>query len=185
VSGNLTSEAIYGGKPKELAFADPKRMKAALMELARKKEELKLESFEVTLEATHHGPTGMKVPLLFVEIGSSLKEWRNAKAGRAVASAVMAACNTRANWKSSVGFGGGHYAKKHTKAVLTSELAIGHILPKYFFAKEFDLNVVAEAFKKTLNSCNTAVIDWKGMKGRDRSELINFLEEKGIEIVKV
>ncbi|MEM2629784.1 MAG: D-aminoacyl-tRNA deacylase, partial [Candidatus Bathyarchaeia archaeon] len=68
VPGNWGSTAMYGGKPEELAVADPKRMKAALLTLKIKKEELNLSEFDVSLEATHHGPTGMNCPVLFVEI---------------------------------------------------------------------------------------------------------------------
>lgn len=38
-------------------------------------------TFQVTLEATHHGPF-VEVPTCFVEIGSSEAEWSNAKAGQ-------------------------------------------------------------------------------------------------------
>lgn len=181
--GNLTSRAEHGGKPKELAVADPRRMRSALLTLTAKKEELGL-TFDVCLEATHHGPTGMRCPVLFVEIGSSVKEWRDPKAGEAAAEAALAACESQTGGTIAVGFGGGHYARKHTQAVLESSFAVGHILPKFFF-KEFDLAVVKEAFERNVEPCRTALVDWKGIKGQDRAKLVDFLSESGLETIKV
>ncbi|HID17872.1 TPA: D-tyrosyl-tRNA(Tyr) deacylase [Candidatus Bathyarchaeota archaeon] len=181
--GNLTSRAEHGGKPKELAVADPKRMRNALLTLSAKREELGL-SFDVCLEATHHGPTGMACPVLFIEIGSSSREWKDPKAGEAAAEAALAACESQTSGIVSVGFGGGHYARKHTKAVLGSNFAVGHILPKFFF-KEFDSAVVKKAFERNVEPCKTALVDWKGLKGPDRAKLIDFLSENGLEPIKV
>jgi D-aminoacyl-tRNA deacylase len=183
-SGNLTSEAIYGGKPEELAIADPKRMKAALLTLKREKEKLSLNEFDVSLEATHHGPTSMNCPVLFIEIGSSMNEWINPKAGLAAAEAIIAACRKVVNEEASVGFGGGHYARKHTKAVLESNLAVGHILPKFFF-EDLNLKIVKKAFERTVAPCKKALIDWKGMRSLERSKLLDFLEAINIEAIKV
>ncbi|MBS7657829.1 MAG: D-aminoacyl-tRNA deacylase [Candidatus Bathyarchaeia archaeon] len=184
VPGNWGSTAMYGGKPEELAVADPKRMKAALLTLKIKKEELNLSEFDVSLEATHHGPTGMNCPVLFVEIGSSMKEWVNPKAGLAVAEAIIAACRKTVNGENCVGFGGGHYARKHTKIVLESNLAVGHILPKFFF-EEFNLRIVRKTFERTIKPCQKALIDWKGMRGLERTKLIDFLSTINVEIIKV
>jgi len=182
--GNLTLKALYGGKPEELAIADPKRMKAALLTLKRKKEELNLSEFDVSLEATHHGPTSMNCPVLFIEIGSSMNEWINPKAGLAAAEAIIAACRELVNGEASVGFGGGHYARKHTKAVLESNLAVGHILPKFFF-ENFNLKIVKKAFEKTIPPCKKALIDWKGMRSLERSKLLDFLISINVEAIKV
>jgi len=184
VSGNLTSEAAYGGKPEELAIADPKRMKAALLTLKMKKEELNLLEFDISLEATHHGPTSMNCPVLFVEIGSSMKEWANSKAGLAAAEAIIAACRKTIEGENCVGFGGGHYARKHTKIVLESNLAVGHILPKFFFEK-LNLQIVKKTFEKTVKPCRKALIDWKGMRSLERTKLIDFLSTINIEVIKV
>jgi D-aminoacyl-tRNA deacylase len=184
VSGNLTSEAAYGGKPEELAIADPKRMKAALLTLKMKRDELNLIEFDVSLEATHHGPTSMNCPVLFIEIGSSINEWSNSKAGLAAAEAVIAACRKTINGENCVGFGGGHYARKHTKAVLESNLAVGHIFPKFFFEKP-NLQIVKKAFERTVKPCRKALIDWKGMRSLERNQLLDFLSTINIEVIKV
>ena len=184
--GNLSLEAIYGGKPEELAIADPKRMKAALLTLKMKRDELNLFDFDVSLEATHHGPTSMNCPVLFVEIGSSTEEWVNPKAGLAVAEAVIAACRKTIEGENCIGFGGGHYARKHTKVVFESNLAVGHIFPKFFFEKtNFNTQIIRKAFEKTVKPCRKALIDWKGMRSLERNKLIDFLSTINVEIIKV
>lgn len=183
-TGNPTGSAVYGGRPKSLAWVDPQRMKAALATLKQKVEDMRLSEYSVSLEATHHGPTEMKAPVMFVEIGSSLEYWNDRLAGEAAASAAFSAATTRLEGRASVGFGGGHYPSKHTEADMKGEFAIGHILPKYFF-KEFTPEIVELTFKRTIGDCRTAIIDWKGIPGRERSELIEILEKDETEIVKV
>lgn len=168
-----------------LAMADPIRMKIALRALSEAKSELGLDGFLVSLEATHHGPTGLDAPSFFAEIGSSEEEWSNPEAGEAVSRAIFSAASSMAEAIPSVGFGGGHYSMKHTRAELESEYAIGHIFPKYFFEGGFSKAAIELAFKRTAGDCSTALLDWKGMKGPQRRALLDALEEMGIEAVRI
>jgi len=183
-TGNSTESALYGGKPRTLAWVDPRRMKSALLTLKDKVQEMGLDEYTVSLEATHHGPTDMNAPVMFVEIGSSQEHWTDSRAGEAVASAAFSAAATQLKWKPSVGFGGGHYSSKHTEVEINEEFAIGHILPKYFF-DQFAPEIVELTFRRTVGGCSTALVDWKGMRGGQRSELIEVLERNQIEIVKI
>lgn len=72
-TGNCTSRSDLGGTPRSLSFADPPRSRAALLALDEARQAMKL-NYAVTLEATHHGPTGLGVPTLFIELGSTEKE---------------------------------------------------------------------------------------------------------------
>jgi D-aminoacyl-tRNA deacylase len=126
----------------------------------------------------------MEVPVMFVEIGSSKEHWIDQHAGEAAASSAFSAATTRYLGIPSVGFGGGHYSTKHTALELSEEYAIGHILPKYFFDK-FSPEIVELAFKRTTGNCRTGIIDWKGVRGRERSQLIDILERNRIEIVRI
>jgi len=74
--GNPTSKAQYGGRPEELAWAWPERMRNALRKLDETKNGLSI-NYEVSLEATHHGPTQLNVPVWFVEIGGLEKYWKD------------------------------------------------------------------------------------------------------------
>ncbi len=90
VTGNLTKKAEVGGRPEELAYANPDAMKVALIELEKGRKERGLD-YKVSMEATHHGPTGLERPVLFVEVGSTEAEWRNEKAVEVVARAALKA----------------------------------------------------------------------------------------------
>lgn len=181
VPGNLTDDVRYGGRPKELAWAWGQRMRNALLKLHQLKPSLKYD-YKVSLEATHHGPTEFEIPVWFVEIGSTQKFWIDNEAGVAVAEAIWASLTYPLNGKPSVGFGGGHYAPNFTKLTLNDEFAVGHIMPKYTL-ESFDGRMVAETFKKTFDKCETAIIDWKGLKGVQRQHLLEFLEKMHIKEV--
>jgi D-aminoacyl-tRNA deacylase len=181
--GNVLGEAPYGGKPKSLALVEPNRMRTALLSLSETREELGL-SHLVSLEATHHGPTELPVPCMFVEIGSSEKQWEDSVAGKAVARAIWAAANSTANGTQGVGFGGGHYSWKHTDAVTKGQFAFGHILSKYFF-NGYDPAIVELAFRRTIGTCSHAVIDKKGVRGAERNTLMEYLTRTGREIVMI
>jgi D-aminoacyl-tRNA deacylase len=151
--------------------------------LSESREELGLP-YLVTLEATHHGPTELRVPSMFVEIGSSAKQWEDPAAGKAVAHAIWTAATRSSDGIPAVGFGGGHYSWKHTEAVVKGEYALGHILSKYFF-QNYDPAVVDLAFRRTVGDCSHAVIDKKGMRGAERNALIDDLERSGRQVVMI
>jgi len=182
-TGNSTSRADFGGKPKSLSFSDPPRLRAALLALDQQRAELNL-NYAVSLEATHHGPTELGVPTLFVEVGSTEKEWNDPQAAAAASEAVWKAATAPANGKLALGFGGGHYCNKQCMAIRNDGYAFSHILSKYFF-DEYDEQIVRMAFQRTLGDCRTAVIDWKGVRAPERSKLIETLKQMNVEIIRV
>ncbi len=182
-TGNSTGRADFGGKPKSLSFTDPPRLRAALLTLDGLCEALKL-NYVVTLEATHHGPTELGVPTLFVEIGSTETEWNDEQAAAVACEAIWQAATAPAPGKSAIGFGGGHYCNKQCIEVRKNGYAFGHILSKYFF-EDYDEATVRLAFERTLGECHTAVIDWKGIRGPERSKLLESLKSMDVEVIRV
>jgi D-aminoacyl-tRNA deacylase len=182
-SGNCTSRADFGGRPKSLSFADPPRLRAALLTLDREREAGKL-NYAVTLEATHHGPTELGVPTLFVEVGSTEKEWNDTKAAAVASEAIWQAATRPEPGTIAVGFGGGHYCNKQCVAIRKDGYAFGHIFSKYFF-EEYDEEMVRSAIDQTSGECRRAVIDWKGIRGSDRAQLLEALKKLKVEIVRV
>ena len=91
---SLTAHVPGDSEKRELGIAAPSTLGAALAELFAARDEFGL-SYDVSFEATHHGPTGLDVPVTFVEIGSATSEWRDPKAGEAVARAIMKAARSR------------------------------------------------------------------------------------------
>jgi D-aminoacyl-tRNA deacylase len=181
--GNVLNEAPYGGRPRSLALVEPNRMRAALLSLSESRDELGLH-YLVSLEATHHGPTELPVPVMFAEIGSSARQWEDPVAGKAVAHAIWAAATSPSNGTPAVGFGGGHYSWKHTDAMVKREFAIGHILSKYFF-DSYDQAIVELAYRRTAGDCSLAIIDKKGVRGPERNTLVEFLKKSGREVVMI
>jgi D-aminoacyl-tRNA deacylase len=181
-TGNTTGRADFGGKPKSLSPTDPKRLRAALLALDAARETMKL-NYAVTLEATHHGPTELGIPTLFIELGSTEKEWSDPEAGAAASEAIWKAATAAVSGKVAVGFGGGHYCNKHCNALRQDGYALSHIFSKYFF-EEYDRALVRMAFDQTLGGCGTAIIDWKGIRGSERSVLLDDLKQMNVEIVR-
>ncbi len=182
-TGNTTGRSDFGGKPKSLSHTDPRRLRTALLTLDTARDAMKL-NYAVTLEATHHGPTELGIPTLFVEIGSTEKEWNDMGAGAAASEAIWKAATGPAKAKVVVGFGGGHYCNKHCDALRKDGYAFSHIFSKYFF-EDYDQAVVRMAFERTLGGCRTAIIDWKGIRGSERSVLLGDLKQMNVEIVRV
>lgn len=183
-TGNPSSRAEFGGNPKSLSFTEPRRLRSALLTLDNACSKSGL-SYAVSLEATHHGPTELGVPTLFVEVGSGEKEWNDPQAVFAASEAVWNAATAPVSGTPAVGFGGGHYCNKHVNSLRTRGFAFSHILSKYFF-DEYDEQIVLMAFERTLGEkCHTAILDWKGIRGPERKKLIETLARAKIDIVRV
>lgn len=181
VPGNF-GEAKYGGLPRTLSIAPPLHLKAALLNLSEMKNKLGLE-YAVSQEQTHHGPTPL-CPSFFVEIGSSEKQWKNETAGFAIAQTIINVLQSeRRDWSISAGFGGGHYAPKFSKINLSTNIAVGHIASKYA-APLLDKQMLRQIVNKTLGKLKFFILDWKGLKSKKRSQIIEFAENNNIEILK-
>ncbi len=183
-TGNLTREAMYGGKPEEVSLVEPFRIRQALTTLDREAREANLQ-IDVTMEATHHGPTNFPVPICFVEIGSGPEQWSDPTLGLVAANAVVsAAASVQSSRPNAVGFGGTHYSDKLTRMCIESDFHIGHIVPRRAFDAGVSARVLQATFDKTIGLCKTAIVDWKGLKGEQRRTLLNQLSEWDIEVVK-
>ncbi len=67
--GNF-GEGTAGGRPNQLCPTSAHLQHAIFLQLLKRRR----DGYEVTMEATHHGPF-MKKPSLFVEVGSTEEEW--------------------------------------------------------------------------------------------------------------
>jgi len=166
-TGNF-GKAEMGGEEGIISISPACYVKKALSSLVH------VEGFEITMEATHHGPSTMNAPLLFVEVGSSLEEWNNLEACRSVCTAILALSSVE-SCESVIGFGGPHYAPNFTKFNLNSKYAVGHICPKHFI-DELDKEIVKNAFSNVDPKPSYAVIDWKGTTGPQKEKLISILD---------
>jgi len=182
VSGNI-GEAKFGGRSSEVAIAPPIDMKIALNYLLQEKIEQKLEEYNVSYEATHHGPS-VNYPLMFIEVGSTIREWEDKKAVTAAAKAILSTLKTSGKGVKAIGIGGGHYCPKFTKLGLESEFAPGHIVSKYA-TEALDKLLFEQLIMKTVGKAETVIFDWKGVKGKDRRRIIGYCDELGIPYIRV
>jgi len=181
--GNL-GEAELGGLSKRVSVSPANAMKDALMAMMQFKKEMPLD-YEVSYECTHHGPS-LNVPTMFAELGSSPKQWNDLKAAEAVAHASIKAISKfgESKDKAVLGIGGPHYNNKFTRMALESDIAFGHIIPKYAVSW-LDTEILRQCVEKTLEKVELAILDWKGVKGEHKSKLVGMLEEIGIPFKKV
>jgi D-aminoacyl-tRNA deacylase len=128
-TGNFGT-AEYGGESGQFARAAPNAHRAVFEALA----DHAPEGYEVGMECTHHGPTDVSAPSMFVEVGSAEDQWRDPAAARAVASAILDlrgvapdAAVENGHRRQLVGFGGGHYAPRFERVVRETDWAVGHI----------------------------------------------------------
>jgi D-aminoacyl-tRNA deacylase len=182
--GNL-GKAEFGGIPRTVSISPASAMKDCLVEMTRLREEMKL-NYQVSYECTHHGPS-LDVPAMFAELGSSLSQWKDLKAAEAVAYAVMYTISKQqkqSEHKAVLGIGGPHYNDKFTKLALNTEFAFGHIVPKYAVS-QINLEIVKQCLDRTAEKVETVILDWKGIKGADKEQLMKILDKIGIPKQKV
>ncbi|MFW5990787.1 MAG: D-aminoacyl-tRNA deacylase [Candidatus Nanoarchaeia archaeon] len=172
-------EAEYGGKDKSLCTSPANLQREAYLEL-KKNNTL---DFEVTMEATHHGPL-IEKPCIFIEIGSSLEEWQNDEAGKILAKSIYSLTNKKIPETQAIfGIGGPHYCNNFNKLVERTGFAVGHVCPKYMLEK-LDTLMLKQAIEKTKGAEPIIALDWKGL-GTNKSNVVSVIEKSGKEYKKI
>ncbi|MEM1564392.1 MAG: D-aminoacyl-tRNA deacylase [Candidatus Bathyarchaeia archaeon] len=181
--GNF-GKAELGGISRKLSVAPANAMRTALKTMAHLAEEEGL-AYKVSYECTHHGPS-LDRPTMFVELGSTPKQWTDIEAAKVIAHAAMETISNfeKRDAPAALGIGGPHYNEKFTKIALESNIAFGHIIPKYAI-QEVDKEVLRQCLQKTLEKVELALLDWKGIRGEDKQRLVKTLEEMHLKIQKV
>jgi len=159
-----------------LARAAPRALKLVVERLQR------LSNIKVLVEVTHHCPCTVNIPSLFVEIGSSKSEWTNDALGDIMAQAILSLDSPSLNFKcvTAVGFGGPHYAQRHTDILLSSEICYGHIFATYQLER-LSPAIVQDAFEKS--QAKFAYFDRKQM-GAERNRLRSIVNSLGYEVLR-
>ncbi|MBS7624631.1 D-tyrosyl-tRNA(Tyr) deacylase [Candidatus Bathyarchaeota archaeon] len=179
--GNI-GEASLGGVPEKVSISPASAMKAALLEMKRVRDEMDLP-YEVSYECTHHGPS-IDYPAMFVELGSTPDQWRDIRAAEAVARGAMAAAENESTYPTALGIGGPHYNGKFTRIALTSNIAFGHIIPKYALSY-LNEALLRQCVEKTVERVERVILDWKGIRGEDKDRLVKIIGSLGLEVEKV
>lgn len=179
--GNL-SEAKFGGKPEKVSISPASAMKNALLWMAKLRDERGL-NYKVSYECTHHGPS-LNVPTMFAELGSSPKQWKDTRAAEVVAHAAMATISIGFSYSVALGIGGPHYNTKFTRMALSTPRAFGHIIPKYALS-EVDAEIIKQCVERTVETVDSVVLDWKGIKGAYKRKIVLALEKLGVPSERV
>ena len=174
-TGNF-GPAEYGGRDDALARACPN----AHAEVMAALEEHAPEEYEVGTECTHHGPSEVGVPSMFVELGSGEAQWTDPEGARAVAEAILDLEGAAADRERTVvGFGGGHYAPRFARIVRETGWAVGHVAADWGLdamgAPAANRDLVERAFVRS--NATRAVLDG------DHPDLEAVIEDLGYEVV--
>jgi len=181
-TGNFSADAKFGGSGKELGRADPSLLKNYLIALWKCRGEVK--EYEITMEATHHGPTSLQKPVLFVELGSSEKYWGDRKAASVVGRALMESLREKNIWsKVAIGFGGTHYPEKFTKLLIEGDMAFAFVAPKYALG-EVDEKMIGQMIQRSTAPVRYAALDWKGL-GPHKERLVSLVRKYGLEEIRL
>jgi D-aminoacyl-tRNA deacylase len=139
-----------------------------------------LANYNITMEATHHGPMIDK-PCCFIEVGSSENEWNDRQATSVVAKTILSLQDyeDEIDWIPCLAIGGPHYCPNFNKVQLDSKYAISHVIQEYAFpVTELMLR---EAEEKTIEQIKEVLIDWKGCgKSEDRAKVIEMIKKSGL-----
>lgn len=181
-TGNFSSEAKFGGVGGELSRVDPALLKNYMVALSKRKG--LVPDYEITLEATHHGPTSLQKPVLFVELGSSEKFWGDKKAAAVVGDALVESLTQKEIWsKVALGFGGTHYSEKFTKLEIEGDVAFSFIVPKYSL-EHLNESLFGQMLQKTSAPVRQAFLDWKGL-GPYKEKVTALASQFGLEQIRV
>ena len=161
------------------------------------------EQFDLTLESTHHGPL-LERPALYIEIGSTEREWENTRAAELWAEVISdnlgLSGNQPVKWSPGgdviIGLGGGHYAPRHKAVLSDSELWAGHILANYALPFEepsddglpggawrHSIEISVEATRAAFPGANLfAHLDRKSFKAWQRNAIMDILDSLDVPI---
>ena len=175
-TGNF-GPAELGGFSRSLQETSALHLRSALLLLQEYQRAGNL-GFDVSLEVTHHGPTSMPFPLIFVEVGSTSAQWDDVNACRIVARVIseLLVCEPE-RVPVAVGFGGPHYAPNFT--AVADRVAVGHIASKHV-AGFLDEAMVRQMIGKTVPKPSFALFDWKGLRGEERNRIMGILNSVGL-----
>ncbi len=162
----------YGGGAGSLSRAAPNALRAVRRAFA----DHAPPGYGVGIECTHHGPSTVGCPSLFVELGSGEGEWADPEGAAAVADSILALRGVEpTHYRTVVGFGGGHYAPRFDRVLAETDWRVGHVAADWALEAmgdpEASRAVVAKAF--AMSGTEFALVDG------DRPDLEAVVEDLG------
>ena len=179
-TGNF-SEAKFGGNYQQMAVPHPDIQKKYLQKLWETRSQF--SEFQITIEATHHGPTALSKPTIFIEIGTTEKQWTDVSLCNSIAKIVhqVLSENIPSN-PVAICFGGTHYPEKFTKELLEGKHALGTVMPKHAL-DNLDENLFSHILERNKNA-RVVLLDWAGL-GQNKSKVMELVETTKLEVIKL
>jgi D-aminoacyl-tRNA deacylase len=173
----------YGGNPREIAISYPSLQKGYLRAITSARH--RVPEYDVIIEATHHGPTSLKKPILFVELGSSEKQWGDSNAAGVMCDTLLGMLDSGIERCGKVGIalGGTHYPTKLNKLLLESEFGLAAVASKHNL-EAIDEQLLDQMITKSMEKVTHIVVDGKGL-GSQKDRIMKMAEKTGLEILKV
>ena len=179
-TGNF-AYAKFGGNDRQVAIPKPNFQKIYLQTL--KKNHSQFSDFQITIEATHHGPTALTKPSIFVEIGTTEKQWTDESLCNSVAALVHEVLSRPIKeCPIAICFGGTHYPSKFTNELLNGQYSLGTVIPKHALDdldEELFLHIVTQN-----SDAKIALLDWRGL-GSNKQKVLNLLESTDLEVIRL
>ena len=181
-TGNFTNSPYLGGNAMEVGIVNPDLQKNYMLALQKRKSQL--DGFEVTVEATHHGPTSLRRPVLFVELGSSEKNWEDMHAAAIIGDALVETLTAPKSWdKVAITFGGTHYPAKVNQLLLETDFAVASVVAKHSL-EGVNEAMFGQLIQKSTKFPRFVGIDWKGMGGQ-KEKVLGFARQFSLEVMKL
>jgi len=179
-TGNF-SDAKFGGNPKQIAIPHPDLQKKYLQKLWQNKSQF--SEFQITIEATHHGPTALDKPTIFIEIGTTEKQWTDLSLCNSIAKLVddVLSDDIISN-PMAICFGGTHYPEKFTKQLLEGKFTLGTVMPKHAL-HNLDDALFSHILDRNKNA-TAALLDWTSL-GQSKKKVLALLDQTELEVIKL
>jgi D-aminoacyl-tRNA deacylase len=181
-TGNFADNP-YGGNPREIAISYPGLQKAYLKAITAARH--RVPKYDIVIEATHHGPTSLKKPVLFVELGSTEEQWADRHTASVMCETLLGILGNSLERCKMVGIalGGTHYPTKFNKLLLESEFGLAAVASKHNL-EAINEQMLNQMIEKSVEKVTHIIVDSKGL-GSHKERILNMAEEAGLEIHKV
>jgi D-aminoacyl-tRNA deacylase len=182
-TGNFSADNSYGGNPREIAISYPSLLKAYLKAITAARQ--RVPGYEVIIEATHHGPTSLNKPVLFVELGSSEKQWADENAASVICDTLLDILDNGFERCKKVGIalGGTHYPRKFNKLLLDSKFGLAAVASKHNL-EAIDHAMLNQMIEKSIEEVTHIVLDSKGL-GKQKDRILKIVEKTSLELYEV
>ena len=172
------------GIARSLGIAPSYALYQAFHSIHKYKNSMGIDEYWVGYEVSHHGPTELNIPAIFMETGGTINEWKDQKATKVIALAILDVavdyvyCSFTENLCTYIGIGGGHYAPGFIKRVGKALIMVGHMVPKHH-STDLDEKMIKLAYERTVGKQKRFLLDKKGLLGKERKRIIEIICKLG------